>query len=116
MRRRALRDPLAHALDDVLEAEARTAQVNTPRMDRQPVVEVRRPQVAGVRFEREGFDTFVPERRVSAPKPPEIVDTGNLEPDEELGVVGDALRVGLGEANADLGVEAEAVDAGRLKR
>ena len=116
MRRRALRDPLARPLDDVLEAEARTAQVDTPRMDRQPVVEVRGPQVAGVRLEREGLDTFLAERRVSAPEPSEVVDAGNLEPDQELGIVGDALRVGLGEANADLGVEVEAVDVRRLKR
>jgi hypothetical protein len=116
MRRRALRDPLTRPLDDVLEAEARTAQADAARMDRQPVVEVRRPQVAGVRLEREGLDTFGPERRVSAPEPSEVVDAGNLEPDQELGVVGDALRVGLGEANADVGLEAEAVDVGSLKR
>jgi hypothetical protein len=115
MRGRALGDPLAGALNDVLEAEASTAQVDTPRMDRQPVLEVRGPQVAGVRLEREGLDTLLPERRVPASESREVVDAGNLEPDQELGVVGDALCVRLGETNPDLGLEAEAVDAERLK-
>lgn len=69
-----------------------------------------------MRLERKGLDAFCPQRRVAAPEPREVIDARNLEPDEELGVVRDALRVGLGEANLDLGLEAEAVDAGRLKR
>jgi hypothetical protein len=116
VRRRALRDPLARPLDDVFEAEPRAAEVDTPRMDRQPVVEVRGQQVAGVRLERQGLDTFPPERRVPAPEPCEVVDARNFEPNQELGVVRDALRIGLGEANPDLGLEAEAVDARTLER
>jgi hypothetical protein len=115
MHGRALRDPLARPLDDVLEAETRPAQVDTPRMDRQAVVEIRGLQVAGVRLEREGLDTLLPQRRVAAPEPSEVIDARNLEPDQELGVVRDALRVGLGEPNADVSLEGEAVDAGRLK-
>jgi hypothetical protein len=115
VRRRAVRDPLAGPLDDILEAEAGAAQVDAPRVDRQPVVEVRRAQVAGVRLERERLDTFRAERRVPAPEASEVVDAGNFEPDQELGVVRDALRVRLGEPNPDLGLEAEAVDAGTLK-
>jgi hypothetical protein len=114
VRGRALRDSLAGPLDDVLEAEARAAQADTPRVDREPVVEVRWAQVEGVRLERQGLDAFRPERRVSAAEPREVVDAGNLEPDQELRVVRDALRIGLGEANPDLGLEAEAVDAGTL--
>jgi hypothetical protein len=116
VRRRALRDPLAGPLDDVLEAEARAAQVDASRVDRQPLIEVRGKQVAGVRLERERLDAFLPEGGVPAPEPGEVVDAGNLEPNQELGVVRDALRVRLGEANADLGLEAEPVDAERLKR
>ena len=39
----------------------------------------------------------------------EVRDARDLEPDEERGVVRDALRVGLGEADEDLGREVEAV-------
>jgi hypothetical protein len=116
VRRRALRDPLAAPLDDVLEAEPRAAQVDAARMDRQPVVEVRGQEVAGVRLERESFDALLAQRRVPAPKPCEVVDPRNLEPDQELGVVRDALGVGLGEPNADVSLEAEAVDARTLER
>jgi hypothetical protein len=72
--------------------------------------------MANVRLDRHRLDAVLPKRRVAASKAIEIVDARDLEPDEVFRVVGDALRVRLGEADLDLGVEAEAVDAEMLKR
>jgi hypothetical protein len=72
--------------------------------------------MANVRLDRHRLDAVLPKRRVAALKAIEIVDACDLEPDEVFRVVGDALRVRLGEADLDLGVEAEAVDAEMLKR
>jgi hypothetical protein len=72
--------------------------------------------MANVRLDRHRLDAVLPKRRVAASKAIEIVDARDLEPDEVFRVVSDALRVRLGEADLDLGVEAEAVDAEMLKR
>jgi hypothetical protein len=72
--------------------------------------------MANVRLDRHRLDAVLPKRRVAASKAIEVVDARDLEPDEVFRVVGDALRVRLGEADLDLGVEAEAVDAEMLKR
>jgi hypothetical protein len=69
-----------------------------------------------VGLDRHGLDAVVPERRIAASEAIEVVDARDLEPDEIFGVVRDALRVGLGEADPDLGLEVEAVDAGTLER
>ena len=53
--------------------------------------------------------------RVAAAEAPEVVDARHLEPDEVDGVVRDALRVRLGEANAHLGGEAEVHGANSLR-
>jgi hypothetical protein len=72
--------------------------------------------MANVRLDRHRLDAVLPKRRVAASKAIEVVDARDLEPDEVFRVVGDVLRVRLGEADLDLGVEAEAVDAEMLKR
>jgi hypothetical protein len=105
---------LAVPLDHVLVAEARAADVHATGMDLQPVVEARRSQMAHVGLDRHGLDTLVSQRRVAAAEPGQVVDTGDLEPHQVLGVVRDSLRVGLGEPYPDLRVEVEAVDEGRL--
>ena len=72
-------------------------------MDEQPVVEQRRREEARVRLEHERLDPLVAQPLVAARVPLEVVDARHLEPDEVVRVVRDALRVGLGEADADLG-------------
>ena len=52
---------LAVALDDVLVAEPRAADVHAARVNVEAVVEVRGLQVANVRFERQRFDAVVAE-------------------------------------------------------
>jgi len=100
VRRPAVGDRLTAALDDVLEAEARAAQTDAARADDEPVVEARRLQVAGVRLEHERLDALLAQPRIAARDLLEVVDAGDLEPDEVLRVVDDPLRVGLGEAHA----------------
>jgi NAD-dependent deacetylase len=68
-----------------------------------------------VRLDRHRLDSLLPQRRIAAPKSPEVRDACDLEPDEILGVVCDPLRVGLGEADLDLGVEVEPVDGETLR-
>jgi NAD-dependent deacetylase len=68
-----------------------------------------------VSLDRHRLDPLFSKGRVSAPETGEVVDARNLEPDEVLGVVRDPLRVGLGEADPDLGVEVEAVDGETLR-
>jgi NAD-dependent deacetylase len=67
-----------------------------------------------MRFDRHRFDAVFPEGRVAAPEAGKVIDTRDLEPHEVFGVVHDALRVGLREAHAKLGVEVEAVDGETL--
>lgn len=114
MHRPAVRERLAAPLDDVLVAKARAAEIDAARVDSQPVVELRRLQVADMGLDRQRLDALLPQRRVPAAEAREVVDAGDLEPDEVLGVVGDALRVRLGEADPEVGMEVEAVDGGRL--
>ena len=54
-----------------------------------------------------GFDPLGLQLRVAAAKTCEVLDPRDLEPDEVDGVMRDALRVRLGEANLHLGREAE---------
>jgi hypothetical protein len=82
----------------------------------QPVVEVGRTEIANVGLDGHRFDAVRPERRVAASKAIEVVNARDLEPNEVFRVVRDALRVCLGEADSDLGVEVEAVDGEMLKR
>jgi hypothetical protein len=68
-----------------------------------------------VGLDRHRLDAVLSERRVAASEAIEVVDSRDLEPDEIFGVVRDALCVGLGEADPDLGLEVEAVDAETLE-
>jgi len=113
VQRVAVGQRLALAFDDVVEAEARAAQVAGRAPDRQPVVEARGGQVADVHLGRQRLDSLRLELRIAAAEAGQIVDPRELEPHEVDGVVRDALCVGLGEAHPSLGLEAE-VHAGTL--
>jgi hypothetical protein len=84
-------------------------------MDLQHFVEVRRAQIAGVGLDRHRFDALLPERRIAATEARQVCDARDFEPNQVLSVVHDALRVGLGEADANLRVEVEAVDGETLE-
>ena len=98
---------VAVALDDVVEAEAGAAHVVAARVHEQAVVEDRRREEARVRLEHERLDPLVAQALVAAGVALEELDAGDLEPHEVVRVVRDALRVGLREAHADRGCEAE---------
>jgi hypothetical protein len=66
------------------------------------VVESRRGAVADVRLGHERLDPAVAERLVPARVATEVLDARELEPDEVGGVVGDRLRIRLGEPHAYL--------------
>src|SRR5205085_5692066 len=84
-----VREQLAIALDGVVVAEAGAADLAAPSMDEDPVGEARRPEVAHVRLEDERLDSPLPELRIAARVPLEVLDAGDLEPDEVDGVVHD---------------------------
>jgi hypothetical protein len=113
--RPAVGDCLAVALHGVLVAEARTPNVDAPRMDPQNFVEVRGPQEAGVGLDRHCLHSLLSKRRVTTAETRQVIDPRHFEPHQVLGVVRDPLRVGFGEADLDLRVEAEAVDAETLE-
>jgi hypothetical protein len=92
-------------LDRVLEPEARAADVEAARVDEQPVVEDGRCDEARVGLEHERLDAEIAQPLVAAREPLEELHTRHLEPDEVVRVVHDALRIGLGEAHADLSGE-----------
>ena len=116
MSRPALGDELAVPFHRVLVLEAGAAHLGAPGVDHQPVVEGDGPDVAGVDLGGRSLDAGVPQSLVAAGEPPEVLDACGLEPDEVGGVVGDALRVGLGEAHGDLELEGVAVDGETLGR
>src|SRR2546423_10141864 len=60
-----------------------------------------------MRLEHERFQAGLAQRGVSARVLLQIGDACDLEPDEVVGVVRHALRVGFGEADAHVGAEAE---------
>ena len=80
-------------------------------MDPKLVVEVRRLAVADVRLQHERLDPLRAQGAVPAGELREVRDARDLEPDEVRGVVRDALRVGFGEPDGNVGVEAEPVHA-----
>jgi hypothetical protein len=116
MSRPAVGDELAVPFDRVLVLEAGAAHLGAPGVDHESVVEGDGPEVAGMDLGGRGLDAGVPKSLVAAGELPEVLDAGGLEPDEVGGVVGDALRVGLGEANGDLELEGVAVDGETLGR
>src|SRR5918994_4589212 len=96
MRRPAVGDDLAVvALDLVVEPEACAADVATASVDLQVVVESGRGAIPRVRLEGESVDSLLAQDLVAASEPAEVLDAGDLEPDQVLGVVRNALRVGL---------------------
>jgi NAD-dependent protein deacetylase/lipoamidase len=100
---------LAVALDPVVEPKSCAADVPAAGLDLEPVVEACRHAVANGCLGDEGLDSALAQRRVAAGKAAEVVDAGDLEPDQVGGVVGDALGVRLGEADANLGGEPKSV-------
>jgi hypothetical protein len=78
-------------------------------VDLDAVVEEDRLQVANVRLGRQRLVAVCLQPLVAPAEAGEVLDPGDLEPDEVGGVVGDALRVGLGEPDRNLRRETEAV-------
>ena len=95
--RRPGRDPLAVPLDDVLEAEPRAACLRAAHMHGEHVVEHRCALVGDLDAGRQRLDAACADRGVATGHRGQQRDAGLLEPHEVRGVVGDALRIGLGE-------------------
>ena len=100
MPRVAVRDELAVPLDPVLVREARASDIAAARPDPEDLVEVGGAVVAEADLRRQRLEAALANRLVSAGVRREVCDAGNLEPDDEGPVVGDALRVRLREADA----------------
>jgi HAD superfamily hydrolase (TIGR01509 family) len=83
-------------------------------VDAQPVGEAGRREVAAVGLDRERLEALLADPGVAAVEAGEVVDAGDLEPDEVGGVVRDALRIGLREADRHLGREPEPVHGRQL--
>ena len=105
MRGPAVGDRFAVSFDEVLVTEPRAPDVEAAHMDPQRVREASRREVAHLRLEDERLDPLFPQRLVAAGEAGQVLDSGDLEPDEVDRVVGDSLRVGLGEPDTDLGRE-----------
>src|SRR3954453_1147654 len=112
----AVRNQVVAAREVVLEAETRAAEAGAADADRDRLVEPGGAEVARVRLGRQRLAAALLEAGVAAVEAREIVDAGDLEPHEVRGVVGDALRVGLGEPDAHLGVELKRLGHGRVPR
>ncbi len=110
-----LRDQLAVPDDPVLVPEAGTAQVDAASPDGEPLVEVDGAVVTDEDLCRQRLEPAVADRLVAAGVRLEVLDAGDLEVDDEGGVVRDSLRVGLREADTDLGREREALHARSLR-
>lgn len=110
-----LGDGLAPALDRVLESEAGAADLAAARPDGQPLVELDGSEVAHVDLGRRRFDALLAKPLVAAVETAQVLDPRGLEPDEVGGVVGDALRVRLREADREVEVEAVVADGETLR-
>ena len=111
----ALGDRLTVALDDVLVLEPGPAQLGAARVDDEPVVEGHRADVPDVDLGGRRLDALLAQSPVAAVEPAQVLDASGLEPDQVGGVVGDALCVGLGEADGDVQVEVVALDGETLR-
>ena len=101
MTRPTLGDHLTVVADDqVLVAKASALHVDAARVQVQQIVEAGRHAVAAERLEHERLDPSVAQRLVAAGMLAEVLDAGHLEPDVVRRVVGDALCIGVREANA----------------
>ena len=96
------RHELAVPLDPVLVAEACSADVDAPQVDREDVVEDGRGPVVDPDSGRQRLDSLRLDRAIAAGVICQVRHAGHLEPDDERRVMGDALGVGLGEAHADV--------------
>jgi NAD-dependent deacetylase len=110
-----LGDGLALARDRVLEPEAGASQLRAPRVHLDAGVERHRADVAHVDLGRRRLDALLAQSLVPAVEAAQVLDPRRLEPDEVRGVVGDALRVGLGEADGEVELEPVAVDGDTLR-
>ena len=102
MERLGGRHELAVPLDPVLVAEAGAANVDAAQVDREDVVEGGGGAVVDADARRQRLDPLRLDRPVAAGVVGQVRDARHLEPDDVRGMVGDALRVGLGEAHADV--------------
>ncbi len=93
---------LAVTLDDVLVAEPCAADLGAAHPDGEDVVEHGCALVLEVDARRERLDAAFADRAVAARERRQVRDPRLLEPDDERRVVGDALRVRLGEADANV--------------
>jgi acyl-CoA dehydrogenase len=109
MLRVAVGHGLVAANDRVLVAEARAAKLAAAGVDDELVVEAGRDPVAAEGFEHDRLDPVVAEGLVAARERAQVLDARHLEPDEVGGVVGDPLRVGVGEPDAHRSREREAL-------
>ena len=107
VRRPALGDELAVALDRVVEPEASAAHLAAAGLDREPVVEASRGDVPRMGLEGQRVDSLPPQPEINGSETAQILDYRRLEPDEVGGVVGDALRVRLREADGHVVRELE---------
>ena len=71
-------------------------------MDRQHVVERRGGAIVDPHAGRQRLDPLRLDRPIAAGVIGEVRDPRDLEPDDVRGVVGDSLRIRLGEAHADV--------------
>jgi NAD-dependent deacetylase len=115
MFRPPLGDRVAVALDGILEPKAGAAEVGTPGVDGQPVVEAGGQDVAHVHLRGRRFDALLAQPGVAPVESTQVLDAGRFEPHEVRRVMGDSLRVGLREADGDLDLEAEPVDGETLR-
>jgi hypothetical protein len=111
-----VRDADAVAIDLVVEAEARSAQVAAAHPDVEDVVEDGGALVLEVDAGRQCLEPALADRTVAAGERGEIRDAGHLEPDDERRVVRDPLRVCLREADAHLVGERVAVHRTEIYR
>ena len=102
-------DELAVTLDAVLVLESGAANVRAARPHSERFVEVRSAVVVDADLGRERLESTIAQGLVATRVCGQIRDARDLEPDDERGVVGNALRVGLGEPNAHVGGERKAV-------
>ena len=93
---------LAVPLDPVLVAEAGAADADAAQVDREDVVEGGGGAIVDADAGRQRLDPLRLDRPVAAGVVGQVRDARDLEPDDVRRVVGDALRVGLGEAHADV--------------
>ena len=87
----------------------RAADVSAASVDREPVVEVNRLEVPNMGLDGQRLVALLLDVLVALRVTGQVVDPGDLEPDEIRRVVSHSLRVRLREPDGDLGLEVEAL-------